>query len=67
MKNEKYSITAVANHSKRTFTIRCKWENSDYTKYRTIAMNKEEFQSSLHHTENDWKQFLKSEDYYKVK
>jgi hypothetical protein len=61
------TITAVANHSKRTFTVRCTWAEGDSIKYRTIAMDKEEFQSSLHHTENDWKQFLKSEDYYKVK
>lgn len=54
-------ITAVANKSKRTFTI-----NTDSETYRTIRMSKEEFQSCLNNTANDWCIFLKGNDYYKV-
>lgn len=57
-------ITATANNSNRTFTIR-KFENGKlYVKYRTVKMSKDEFNSCLNNTENDWKQFLKSDDYY---
>lgn len=64
MKNTE--ITATANNSNRTFTIR-KFENGKlYAKYRTIKLSKEEFESCLNNTENDWKQFLKSDDYYKI-
>ena len=50
------------NHSKRTFTIR-----TDVAKYRTIRMSKDEFNSCLNNTGQDWKQFLRSSDYYKVR
>lgn len=50
------------NHSKRTFTIQ-----SDGTKYRTNPMSREEFNSCLNNTGNDWQQFLKSNDYYVVR
>jgi len=55
-------INVKANYSKRTFTIR-----TDSGKYRTYPMSKEEFESCEHNTANDWNQFLKSDDYYKVK
>jgi hypothetical protein len=59
-------ITVKPNHRVRTFTIR-KYENGKcYVKYRTIPLSKEEFNSCMYNTENDWKQFLKSSDYYKV-
>jgi len=49
------------NKSKRTFTIRSNW-----SVYKTYRMSREEFQDSLHHTGNDWAQYLKSsENYYK--
>ena len=52
-----------ANHSKRTFTIR-----TDVAKYRTIRLSKEEFNSCLNNTVQDWKFFLrKGDDYYKVR
>ena len=57
-----YTFKATANHSKRTFTIR-----KNGTTYRTFKMDKEEFNSALYWTENDWQHFLKSSDYYKVK
>lgn len=52
-----------SNKSARTFTVVV-----DGTKYRTVKMNKEEFQSCLNYTANDWNYFLKSSsDYYVVK
>lgn len=58
-----YRIKATANHSKRTFTLR-KYNGSELiAKYRTFPMNKEEFESSQINTENDWKQFLTSDEY----
>lgn len=55
-------IKVTANHSARTFTIR-----KNGTTYRTLKMDKEEFNSAIYWTTNDWQQFLKSSDYYKVK
>ena len=52
-----------SNKSMRTFTLVV-----DGTKYRTVKMNKEEFQSCLNNTANDWNDFLKSSGaYYVVK
>ena len=51
-----------SNKQKRTFTIRTK-----YAKYRTLQFNKDEFEhADFFWTGNDWKQFLKTDDYYKV-
>ena len=60
------TIKATANQSKRTFTIRKYIDGKLFAKYRTIQMSQEEFDSEEMNTENDWKQFLKSDDYYKV-
>lgn len=57
-----YNVSATPNYSARTFTIR-----TEVAKYRTTQMSKEEFQSCLNNTANDWAYFLKSSDYYKVK
>jgi siroheme synthase (precorrin-2 oxidase/ferrochelatase) len=54
-------INVTANHSAMTFTIR-----TNGSKYRTIQLSKEEFKSCLNNTGNDWAEFLKSSDYYKV-
>jgi len=59
-------IKVAANQSKRTFTIRKYFNGKVFAKYRTIEMSKEEFDSEEMNTENDWKQFLKSDDYYSV-
>ncbi len=53
-------IQVSANHIKRTFTIR-----TDVAKYRTLPMSKEEFESCLNNTGNDWQNFLKSNYYFK--
>jgi arsenate reductase-like glutaredoxin family protein len=51
-----------ANHSKRAFTI-----VTDVVKYKTTRLSKEEFNSCLNNTGQDWQNFLKySPDYYKV-
>lgn len=54
-------LKVSSNKSARTFTIR-----TDAAKFRTHPMNKEEFNSCLNNTGNDWQQFLNSGDYYKV-
>ena len=57
------TLKISANHSKRTFTIR-----TDVAKYRTIRLPKEEFNSCLNNTVQDWNFFLrKGADYYKVR
>lgn len=56
------NINVKANNSKRTYTIR-----TDYSKYRTNPMNKEEFNNAYYWTANDWRNFLKTDDYYLVK
>ena len=56
------TLKISANHSKRTFTIR-----TDVAKYRTIRLSKDEFNSCLNNTGQDWWIFLKSNDYYKVR
>lgn len=63
---KKRRIKATPNHSKRTFTIRVYYDGVVVNKYRTIQLSKEEFLIELNNTENDWKQFLKSSDYYNV-
>ena len=52
-----------SNKAKRTFTIRTK-----FAKFITLQFSKEEFEhADFFWTGNDWKQFLKTDDYYKVK
>lgn len=56
------TIKEKANHSKRTFTIR-----TESAKFRTIRLDKEDFESNLNNTPNDWQTFLNlTSDYYKV-
>ena len=61
------TIKATANHHAQTFTLRVYHDNKLTSKYKTFLMDKNEFDSCLHNTEKDWKQFLKSEEYYKIK
>ena len=52
----------TSNKSKRTFTI-----VTDAAKYRTLPMSKEDFNhADISWTGNDWQQFLKTDEYYKV-
>lgn len=67
MKTQKQTISVKANESARTFTIRTYIDGKLNAKYRTIKLSKEEFEKESNNTENDWRQFLKSSDYYLVK
>ena len=60
------NLITTANQAKRTFTIRQFVDGELFAKYRTITMNREEFDSNEFNTENDWSQFLKTDDYYRV-
>ena len=55
------TIKVSANESKRVYTI-----YTECGKYRTFPMSKQEFNSCRHNTGNDWSDFLKSNDYFKV-
>ena len=54
------TIKATPNYRKRTFTLR----TSTGFKYRTECMNKEDFNSCLNNTTNDWAYYLKSNQSY---
>ena len=60
-------IKAKANYSKKTFTLRGYINGTLYAKYRTTEMSEEEFNSCEYNTNNDWLQFLTSNDYYLIK
>jgi len=62
MNNRVRHISATANQSKRTFTLRV-----NGSKYRTNQMSPEEFEEAENHTNSDWENFLKSDNYYLVK
>lgn len=67
MKTLNETIKVTANHSQRTFTIRTYHNGKLFAKYRICKMSKAEFESELHNTENDWKNYLRTSfDYYKV-
>ncbi len=60
------TIKVSANQSKRTFTIRKYLNGKLFAKYRTIQMSQDEFDTEEMNTTQDWKQFLKSSDYYTI-
>ena len=64
MKNVTETIKVSANHSHRTFTIRKTYTDGSKVKYRTIQLSQDEFDREYNNSENDWNQFLKSDDYY---
>lgn len=53
------TISVTPNHSKRTFTIRKKDKAVTYAKFRSLSLSKEEFESLLYNTEDDWKDYLR--------
>ena len=67
MKKLTFDLDVKANQKNRTFTIRKKYSDGFMVKYRTIPLNKEEFEIEEMNTENDWINFLKSDNYYIVK
>lgn len=60
------TLAIKSNKAKRTFTIRVSENDKLVSKYRTIQFSKEEFESAEYWTENDWFQFLKTDEYYTV-
>ena len=66
MKNLKETLSVTSNKSARTFTIRRTYSDGSMVKYRTTPMSQEEFDIETQNTENDWKQFLNTDGYYKV-
>ena len=60
-------IIAKANKRNRTFTLRIWIKDKMVSKYRTVRMSKEEFLGNIQNTQNDWNNFLKSDDYYIIK
>jgi len=56
------AMKTTSNKSARTYTIRV-----NGNKYRTLQMSKQEFDSAYYWSENDWKQFLKTDEYYTIK
>ena len=60
-------LKVTSNKSGRTFTLRFTYEDGSKVKYRTIPFSKEEFNGVENWTENDWFQFLKTDEYYEVK
>lgn len=60
-------MEVIANHSKRSFTIRRKDETGKtYVKYLTTRMSKEEFEENCLNTLKDWEDYLKTGVYYIV-
>ena len=57
------TIRVTANQKRRLFTIRKYSNGKMYAKYRTLQMNTEEFESNERNTDNDWQQFLKTDEY----
>jgi hypothetical protein len=51
-----------SNKSERTYTIQ-----TETAKYKTVKMTQDEFDSCWYNTANDWADYLKSPDYYKIK
>lgn len=66
MRTKREKIKVKPNKRQRTFTIRIYIDEEIFAKYRTCPMSKEEFEREEMNTENDWRQFLKSDDYYEV-
>lgn len=62
------TIKATPNYKERTFTIRKYFPDGTISKYRTVKMDIEEFESCEYNTENDWAFFLRSQDgdYYSI-
>ena len=61
------SNQTTANKSARTFTLRIFINDVLSSKYRTYKMNKEEFNNANYWTQNDWKNFLKTDEYFLIK
>lgn len=50
-----------SNKSKRHYTI-----TTESGKYRTLPMSKDEFHSASYWSGQDWQNFLKTDEYYRI-
>jgi len=56
-----------SNKRNRTFTIYVQYNGKTEWKYRTLPFSKQEFAGAVcFWAQNDWNQFLKTDEYYKV-
>jgi hypothetical protein len=62
MTSKKRELKVSSNKSKRTFTIRI-YDDCGITKYKTLIMNKNEFEENENNTISDWENFLLSDHY----
>lgn len=60
----KRTLKVTSNKSAKTFTLRFTYNDGEEIKYRTLPMSREEFESAKYRTDNDWIQFLKTDEYY---
>jgi len=63
-KNERLKVTS--NEKERIFTIQSFINGDLFATYETIEMSQEEFEENENNTENDWRQFLKTDNYYVI-
>lgn len=61
------TLKVTANQSAKTFTLRFYYADGSIVKYRTLPFSREEFRNAEYWTNNDWTQFLKTDEYYTVK
>lgn len=61
-----YHIKATPNRSRRTFTIRSLENGKTVAKYRTLPLPADEFEDMEYNTENDWRNFLRTNQNYFV-
>lgn len=67
-RNERNYKVVSSNKRERTITIQCTYEDGSKVKYRSNQLSKDEWEYYVHYaTENDIKQFLKTDDYYLIK
>lgn len=60
------SLVVKSNKSKRTFTIRKYVDGKFFSKFRTLDFSKDEFEELDNNTEEDWKNFLRTDNSYTV-
>ena len=66
-KKNNWYYNVASNESKLTFTIRSQKNGKTIFKYRTITFTPDEFYEMCYNTQEDWHQFLKTDEYYLIK
>lgn len=68
MTNVRYYRISRSNKRKRTITIEVHYMNGDVVRYRSTPLSRDDFNYYTNHaTENDIKNFLKTDDYYEIR